>query len=344
MRKISPMLTALTIIALILIPLDSAVKAAVPSFKLGNEVLYSRYHHLIEGKRVGLITNQSGVNSQGLSTIDVLASDPEINLVALYGPEHGIDGKASAGARVESYDHPTLNIPVYSLYGYGDQRKPTEAMLKDADVLLYDIQDIGARTYTYISTLNYVMEAAAKYGKTVIVLDRPNPLGGEIVEAPVLEDELKTFVGVDNLPMAHGMTAGELARFFNREISVDLIVIPMEGYTRDMIWQDTGLPWICTSPNIPDIDSVFGYMATGLGEGTGIRQRDQFKWIGGKGIDSNRFADLLNGAGLPGVVFVPDTCLLYTSIRMYSTLDYNGMPMQSRVEYIRIAICLSITA
>jgi uncharacterized protein YbbC (DUF1343 family) len=321
MRRISPMLTALTIIALILIPLDSAVKAAVPSFKLGNEVLYSRYHHLIEGKRVGLITNQSGVNSQGLSTIDVLASDPEINLVALYGPEHGIDGKASAGARVESYDHPTLNIPVYSLYGYGDQRKPTEAMLKDADVLLYDIQDIGARTYTYISTLNYVMEAAAKYGKTVIVLDRPNPLGGEIVEAPVLEDELKTFVGVDNLPMAHGMTVGELARFFNREIGVDLVVVPMEGYTRDMIWQDTELPWISTSPNIPDIDSVFGYMATGLGEGTGIRQRDQFKWIGGKGIDSNRFADLLNGAGLRGVVFIPDTRGSEGGVRLQIT-DY----------------------
>ena len=233
MRRTSKFLAIAIITVFALLPFEPAVGAAIPSFRLGNEVLYSRYHHLIEGKRVGLITNQSGVNSQGVSTIEVLAGDPTVNLVALYGPEHGIDGKAKAGAYVESYVHPELNIPVYSLYGA--TREPSEAMLKDIDVLLYDIQDIGARTYTYISTLNYAMKAAAKYGKTVIVLDRPNPLGGEIVEAPVLEDELETFVGVDNLPMAHGMTAGELARFFNREISVDLIVIPMEGYTRDMI-------------------------------------------------------------------------------------------------------------
>lgn len=319
MRRTSKFLAIAIITVFTLLPFEPAVGAATPSFRLGNEVLYSRYHHLIEGKRVGLITNQSGVNSQGVSTIEVLAGDPTVNLVALYGPEHGIDGKAKAGAYVESYVHPELNIPVYSLYGA--TREPSEAMLKDIDVLLYDIQDIGARTYTYISTLNYAMKAAAKYGKTVIVLDRPNPLGGEIVEAPVLEDELETFVGVDNLPMAHGMTVGELARFFNREIGVDLIVIPMEGYTRDMIWQDTELPWICTSPNIPDIDSVFGYMATGLGEGTGIRQRDQFKWIGGKGIDSNRFADLLNGAGLPGVVFIPDTRGSEGGVRLHIT-DY----------------------
>ncbi len=321
MRRIHVFLTIFLAAAIVLFPVGLAVKAAVPSFKLGNEVLCSRYHHLIEGKRVGLITNQSGVNSQGVSTIEVLAGDPTVNLAALYGPEHGIDGKAKAGAYVESYVYPELNIPVYSLYGA--TREPSETMLKDIDVLLYDIQDIGARTYTYISTLNYAMKAAAKYGKTVIVLDRPNPLSGEAVEAPVLEDELETFVGVDNLPMAHGMTVGELARFFNREIGVDLIVVPMEGYTREMIWQDTGLQWIPTSPSIPDIDSVFGYMATGLGEGTGIRQRDYFKWIGGKGIDSNRFADLLNGAGLPGVVFIPDTRGSEGGVRLQIT-DYRA--------------------
>ncbi|MFX4262775.1 DUF1343 domain-containing protein [Pelotomaculum propionicicum] len=274
------------------------------SFKLGDELLMSKYHYLVEGKKVGLVTNQSGVNSRGQSTIDLLASDKSLQLNALYGPEHGIDGTASAGEYVESYTHPVLGIPVYSLYG--STRMPTAAMLENIDVLVFDIQDIGARSYTYMSTLNYCMAAAQKYGKPVLVLDRPNPVGGLIVEGPVLEDPYITFVGVDNLPMAHGMTAGELAKFFNRKIGADLKVIPMEGYSREMIYQDTGLSWVQTSPNIPDLDSVFGYMATGLGEGTGIAQADKFKWIGGKGIDAQKFADLLNNAGLPGVAFIPE--------------------------------------
>ena len=272
--------------------------------KLGDELLMSKYHYLVEGKKVGLVTNQSGVNSRGESTIDILAGDKSISLTALYGPEHGIDGAAKAGEYVESYTHPRLGIPVYSLYG--DTRMPTARMLDNIDVLVFDIQDIGARSYTYMSTLNYCMVAAKKYGKPVLVLDRPNPVGGLIVEGPVLEDPYITFVGVDNLPMAHGMTAGELAQFFNRKIGADLKVIPMEGYTREMIYQDTGLSWVQTSPNIPDLDSVFGYMATGLGEGTGIMQADKFKWIGGKGIDAQKFAGLLNSAGLPGVTFIPE--------------------------------------
>ncbi len=282
----------------------AAVNAQKQPFKLGNERLMTTYYHLVANKRVGLVTNQSGVNSRGESTIDVLARDPQVRLTALYGPEHGIDGTAKAGAYVESYTHPTLNIPVYSLYGA--TRMPTREMLENIDVLLFDVQDIGSRTYTFTSTLNYCMVAAQKYNKPVVVLDRPNPVGGTIVEGPVLEDRFKTFVGVDNLPMAHGMTVGELAQFYNRLIGADLTVVPMEGYTRSMIFQDTGLPWVQTSPMIPDIDSVFGYMATGLGEGTGIFQADYFKWIGGKGIDAQRFAGLLNQAGLPGVKFVPE--------------------------------------
>ncbi|MCL6477745.1 MAG: DUF1343 domain-containing protein [Peptococcaceae bacterium] len=275
-----------------------------PKVKLGNELLLSKYHHLIEGKRIGLITNQSGITGEGKSLIDVLAGDRSTRLAALYGPEHGIDGTAKAGEYVKSYTHQKLGIPVYSLYG--QTRMPAGEMLDGVDLLLFDIQDIGARSYTYISTLNYCMVAAQKYKKPIIVLDRPNPLGGEIVEGPVLEDPYKSFVGIDNLPMAHGMTVGELALFFNRNIGADLKVIPMEGYTRKMIYQDTGLPWVPTSPNIPDLDSVFGYMATGLGEGTGIFQADKFKWIGGKGIDALKFADLLNQAGLTGVTFVPE--------------------------------------
>ena len=291
----------------------------LPAFRLGNEVLHSRYRHLISGKRIGLITNQSGVNRSGWRTIDVLANDPGLHLAALYGPEHGIDGKAPAGAWVDSYPHPHLGIPVYSLYGA--TRMPTAEMLGGVDVLLYDLQDNGARTYTYISTLNYVMKAAAQHGKPVVVLDRPNPLGGETVSGPVAEDRFESFVGVDNLPMAHGMTVGELARFFNREIGCDLTVVPMEGYTRDMIWADTAMDWVQTSPNIPDIEALFGYMATGLGEGTGIHQRDQFKWIGGKGIDSVRFAALLNAAGLPGVEYIPEAAGSVGGVRLKIT-DY----------------------
>lgn len=274
-------------------------------FKLGNERLLSDYNKLIDGKAMGLITNQTGVDSAGISTINKLANYKKAKLTALYGPEHGIDGKAKAGEYVQSYTHPSLRIPVYSLYGA--TRKPTPDMLKNIDVLIFDIQDIGARSYTYISTMNYAMRAAVENNKKIIVLDRPNPLGGEIVDGPVMEDKFITFVGVDNIPMTHGMTVGELAKFFNRKINADLTVIPMTGYNRSMIYQDTGLKWVQSSPFIPDITSVFCYNATGLGEGTGIGQSDYFKWVGGNGIDSKKFANLLNGAKLPGVIFIPET-------------------------------------
>lgn len=278
---------------------------SIPSFKLGDELLFTKHKELIEGKKVGLITNQTGVNSSGESIITLLANYKSTSLVALYGPEHGIDGKAKAGDYVESYIHQSLNIPVYSLYG--DTRKPTKDMLSNIDVLIFDIQDIGSRSYTYMSTLNYCMVAAAEYNIPIIVLDRPNPIGGQIVDGPILEDKYITFVGVDNLPICHGMTAGELANFFNRKIDANLTVIPMEGYGRDMTFQDTKLNWTQSSPCMPDINSVFGYAATGLGEGTSIRQDDCFKWVGGIGISSDKYAKLLNDANLPGITFISDT-------------------------------------
>ena len=282
-----------------------AMPFSIPSFKLGDELLFTKHKELIEGKKVGLITNQTGLNSSGESIITLLSNYESTTLVALYGPEHGIDGKAKAGDYVKSYIHQSLNIPVYSLYG--DTRKPTKDMLSNIDVLLFDIQDIGSRSYTYMSTLNYCMVAAAEYNIPIIILDRPNPLGGEIVDGPILEDKYITFVGVDNLPICHGMTAGELANFFNRKIGANVTVIPMEGYGRDMIFQDTKLKWTQSSPYMPDIDSVFGYAATGLGEGTSIRQDDSFKWVGGIGINSDKYAKLLNDADLPGIEFIADT-------------------------------------
>jgi len=274
------------------------------AIKLGNEVLLESYFHLIEGKNVGLVTNQTGVDSRGVSIIEILAATEGTKLVALYGPEHGIDGTNRGGSWVMSYVHPMFGIPVYSLYG--STRMPTLAMLQGIDVLLFDIQDIGARTYTYMSTLQYCLVSAEKYNKPLIVLDRPNPLGGMIVDGPVLEDPYKSFMGVDNLPMAHGMTAGELALFFNRRIGADLTVVPMEDYHRVMVYLDTGLPFVQTSPNIPDIQSLYGYMVTGLGEGTGVFQADKFNWVGGKGLNAYRYAEILNKAKLPGVIFTPE--------------------------------------
>lgn len=310
------------LVALITMVLPCAVITplfASPSIQLGVDILMDHYVSLLEGQRVGLITNQSGVNGRGERTSDLFFAHPHIQLTALFGPEHGIDGTASAGEYVASVTHPVFDIPVFSLYG--PTREPTQAMLETIDLLVFDVQDVGARWYTYISTLQYAMRAAAGQGKAVMVLDRPNPLGGRIVEGPVLDERFRSFVGVDTLPMAHGMTTGELALFFNRSIRANLTVIPMAGYTRDMLFMDTGLPWIQTSPMIPDIQSVFKYMATGLGQGTGIIQKDFFRWIGGKGLDEHRFADLLNSADLAGVTFIPDRRDDFGGVRLQIT-DY----------------------
>ncbi|WP_414851529.1 exo-beta-N-acetylmuramidase NamZ domain-containing protein [Brevibacillus sp. IT-7CA2] len=301
MNKFLPFLILALILTLIP-PVGSS--ANTTAIQLGSDVLFNQFHHLIEGKKVGLITNQTGLNSQMVSTIDMLRRDRSVHLTTLYAPEHGLDGKTVAGKQVTSFVHPVYAIPVYGLSG--STRKPTPEMLKDIDILLVDLQDIGSRTYTYISTLQYAMIAAKEQGKEVMVLDRPNPLGGAIVEGPVVELPYRSFIGVDTLPLAHGMTIGELALFFNRTIGVDLTVVPMQGYSRNMIYQQTGLAWIPSSPHIPNLTSVFGYMATGLGEGTPIRQGDHFTWIGAEGLDSHKYADLLNGSLLPGVIFIPE--------------------------------------
>jgi uncharacterized protein YbbC (DUF1343 family) len=324
---------------LLLLQTSSMVLADTAQIKLGNEVLLGKYKHQLSGKRIGIITNQSGVDSKGRSIIDIIDSEKELNLTALFAPEHGIDGKAEAGEYVASYIHPILGIPVNSLYGAN--RTPTDAMLRNVDILLYDLQDAGARYYTYISTLNYCMIKAQKLGIPIYVLDRPNPVGGVNVEGPVLEETYKTFVGVDILPIAHGMTVGELAKYFNRNIGADLTVIPMLDYTREMIYQDTGLDWVPTSPNIPDIESLFGYMATGLGEGTGIYQADKFKWIGGKGIDSQRYADLLNKAGLQGVKFLPENKGQNGGVRLQITNYHLFNPAKSGIYALSYARILS---
>ncbi|MDO5713998.1 MAG: DUF1343 domain-containing protein [Tissierellia bacterium] len=268
---------------------------------LGNERLTTEFSSYIDGKNIGIVTNQTGVDSTGRSIVEILQAYPKTKVIGAYSPEHGLDGKIKAGDYVSSYFDERYQLPVYSLYG--KTRKPSKDMVKNLDVFVYDMQDIGSRTYTYISTLNYVMKAAKEYGKEVVVLDRPNPLGGLIVENFMLEPEYRSFVGVDEMPMAHGMTVGELAQFFNRKIGCNLKVIPMKGWTRDMVWKDTKLPWVQTSPNIPTIESAFHYMATGIGDGTGFGQGDKFHWVGAKGLDSQEFAKKMNSYGLPGVSF-----------------------------------------
>jgi len=310
----------------------------VEEFMLGSEVLFAEKLHLLRDKKVGLVTNQSGVNTRGESTVELLWEAEDVDLAALYGPEHGIDGTAAAGEYVESYTHEELGIPVYSLYG--QTRMPTEEMLEGIDVLLYDVQDIGARTYTYISTLNYCMVAAEEYGVPVIVLDRPNPLGGLIVDGPVLEERFKSFVGIDILPKAHGMTVGELALYFNRNIDAELTVIPMKGYGRDMLFEDLGLRWVQTSPNIPDLEAVYGYMVTGLGENTGVYQADQFRWIGGNNLDSESYADLLNSADLEGIEFYPEDRNTAGGVRLKITDPHKLNPARTGIYALTYAFQL----
>jgi uncharacterized protein YbbC (DUF1343 family) len=282
-----------------------------PQVKPGIEVLITTQRHLIEGKRVGLITNPTGVTSDLTSTIDVLHNLPEVKLVALFGPEHGVRGDAFAGEKVgHSVDRKT-GVPIYSLYN-GPMMPPTPEMLKNVEALIYDIQDIGSRAYTYIYTMALAMQGAAKAAIPFIVLDRPNPLGGDLIEGPVLDERFKSGIGLYPIPYIYGLTVGELAKFFNEEFGIraNLIVVPMENWQRKMVFTDTGLPWVLTSPHVPHPETVFHIAATGgigelqsLSEGVGYTL--PFEIIGQTWIDPEKLASELNQRRLPGVRFRP---------------------------------------
>jgi len=274
---------------------------------LGDERFLNSVWRELAGRCVGVVTNQTGVTSQLETIVDAIRRHPQICLKAIYSPEHGLRGDQTAGAYVTSYVDSRTGLPVYSLYGA--TRRPSAAMLSDVDVLLYDIQDVGDRTYTYISTMAYVMQAAKTYGKQVWVLDRPNPIGGAIVEGPVLEPRYASFIGLYALPIRHGMTVGELAKLFNEHFGIgcSLRVIEMSGYTREMLWPDTGLQWVQTSPNIPEWSTTLVYPATGLLGGAGINNgtgyTKPFKYAGAYGLDAFRLAETLNAKPIPGVHF-----------------------------------------
>jgi len=276
----------------------------------GVDVFLEDYLHLVKGKRVGLITNPTGVTSDLKSTIDCFHQHPQIELVALFGPEHGVRGNYTAGAKVANAVDDRTGIPMYSLYG--STRKPTPEMLRDVDILFYDIQDIGIRPYTYIYTMAYGMEAAAEKGIPFVVLDRPNPLGGGLVEGPILDPKYKSFVGLYPIPYIYGMTCGELARLFNQEfdINVDLTVVPLKGWERQMTFKDTGLEWVPTSPHIPHGKTAYFCAATGvIGElhtiDIGVGYTSPFELIGERWIDPDQLAAHLNKQNLPGVSFRP---------------------------------------
>ncbi len=276
-------------------------------FSLGVEQLLKEEKDLIEGKKVGLITNPTGVDQELNSIVDTLHNDPDVELTALYGPEHGVRGDAQAGQYVDFYIDERTGLPVYSLYGA--TKKPTPEMLENVEVLLFDIQDVGTRFYTYIYTMAYAMEAAKENDIPIIVLDRPNPLSGSKVEGPVLDMEYSSFVGNYSIPLRHGMTVGELAKLFNTEfdIGADLTVVEMEGWKRDKYYDETPLEFVMPSPNMPTLDTALVYPGAALIEGTNVSEgrgtTKPFELIGAPFINAADLADELNGLKLEGVTF-----------------------------------------
>ncbi|MGI9625664.1 MAG: exo-beta-N-acetylmuramidase NamZ family protein [Longimicrobiales bacterium] len=262
--------------------------------------------HLVAGKSVGLITNHTGKDETGTPTIDLLFEHQDIDLVALYSPEHGIRGNVEAGVEVDSGLDSETGLPVHSLYGA--TRKPTPEMLAGVDVLLFDIQDVGARYYTYLSTMVLGMEAAGEAQIPFVVLDRPNPIGGH-AQGNILDPAYSTFVGLFAVPMRHGLTAGEFARMAAGEFGVnaELTVAPMAGWTRDLAYEDTGVPWTAPSPNMPSVASALHYPGTCLFEGTVLsvgRGTDQaFQQVGAPWLDEVELADALNALSLQDVRF-----------------------------------------
>ncbi|ASB50040.1 hypothetical protein CDL62_13290 [Alkalitalea saponilacus] len=288
-------------------PLASQVKTGV-------EVLRNRQFDVLKNQRVGLITNPTGVDRHLKSTVDIFHEAPEVNMAALFAPEHGVRGDYYAGDHVADARDEKTGIPVFSLHGH--TRKPTPEMLKNIDVLVYDIQDIGSRSYTYISTLGLAMEAAAENNIKMVILDRPNPLGGLKFEGPLVENEFISFVSQYPVTYVHGFTVGELAIFLNKEqllkngVQCELYVVEMEGWNREMTFMETGLPWVPSSPHIPHAETAWFYPVSGiLGElyvmNIGVGYTLPFQMFAAEWINAPRLAENLNNLNIPGVIFRP---------------------------------------
>lgn len=288
--------------------------AKAPKILTGIDILERQNFKPLQGKRIGLITNPTGVNRYLKSTIDILHDAPNVQLVALYGPEHGVRGDIYAGAKVQDQKDEKTGLPIFSLYG--KTRKATKEMLRGIDALVYDIQDIGSRSFTFISTMGLAMEAAAENGIEFIVLDRPNPLGGLHVEGNVVEDDCVSFVSQFRIPYIYGLTCGELAKMLNGErmlangVQCKLTVIKMKGWKRKMTFTDTGLPWIASSPHIPQALTAWYYPTTGIvGElgylSIGVGYTLPFQLFAASWIDAEELANAMNAQQMPGVTFRP---------------------------------------
>lgn len=287
----------------------------------GLEVLKESGFRILQGKRVGLITNPTGVDNHLRSTIDILHEAPGVTLVALYGPEHGVRGDVHAGDKIDSFTDPNTGVPVFSIYGA--TRKPTQEMLEGVDVLVYDIQDIGCRSYTYISTMYLAMQAAAENDIEFVVLDRPNPLGGLKVEGNLVEEGFISFVSQLKIPYLYGLTCGELAEMINGERMnrqpCKLTVVKMKKWRRKMNFEDTGLPWVPTSPHIPFAHSAYFYPVSGiLGElgyiSIGVGYTLPFEMFAAEWINADEFAGALNAKRIPGISFRPMHLKPYYSV------------------------------
>ncbi|MEA2011728.1 MAG: DUF1343 domain-containing protein [Verrucomicrobiota bacterium] len=278
---------------------------------LGSQVFLKNYTHLVRNKKVALITNPTGVDRHLRTTIDLLYKDKRINLVALFAPEHGLRGNISAGRHFENSCDRKTGLPIYTLYGPQGHR-PSDKALSKVDVVIYDIQDVGSRAYTYIWSLMETIQAVAKTKKTVVVFDRPNPLGGNTIDGAITEKKWLSFIGLYPIPRVYGMTVGELALMLNAEykLKCHLQVIPMHNYKRGMTWEETDLPWVPTSPHIPDTASAYCFAATGtIGElgnvSIGIGYTLPFQCIAAPWINAEQLSAYLNAHRLPGIRFRP---------------------------------------
>ena len=294
--------------ALLMVGSPQVVPAQSPMVTPGITVLLRDSSHLIRGKRVGLITNHTGRDGSGRSSIDLLFNAPGVKLVALFAPEHGIRGVAEGGAIIPSSVDRETGVPIHSLYGR--TKVPTATMLENVDVLIYDIQDVGARMYTYVWTMTLAAEAAKKAGKVFIVTDRPNPIRSDIIEGGLIDKRFRTFTGLHNVPVRYGLTAGELARFLagTGEIDADVKVIPMQGYRASMWWKETALEWVRPSPNIRDPEAALLYPGISFFEGTNISEgrgtTEPFRLVGARWMTTApAIARAMNAKKLGGVRF-----------------------------------------
>jgi len=267
---------------------------------------------LLAGRRIGLLVNPTAVDQDLQHAIDLLAAREDMKVTALFGPEHGVRGDAQDMIEVDNTHDSRTTLPVHSLYGATEETlTPTAKMLEDIDVLVYDVQDIGSRYYTFVWTMVLAMRACAKAGKAFVVLDRPNPIGGELIEGPSIAPGFESFVGLVSCPNRHGMTAGEIARWRHsvEKLDLELAVISMRGWQRDMRFEHTGLPWVMPSPNMPTVDTALVYPGMCLVEGTELSEgrgtTRPFELVGAPYLDGHRLATALAGMDLPGVSFRP---------------------------------------